>query len=68
MMEDSINFNKKDRNYFIKLFNIFGKEKFLYGTNYPVQTYKQTNKLLTKLSKYDKIDIKYNNIRKLFNV
>ena len=68
MMEDSTNFSEKDRDYFLELYHLFGDEKFLYGSDYPVQTYKQTNKLLKGLAKSTKKNIMYNNAKELFNV
>jgi len=67
MMEDSVNLSENDKNYFMELYNKFGAEKFLYGSDWPVQTYKQTNFLLENISKEDKKKIMYKNAKEIFN-
>jgi predicted TIM-barrel fold metal-dependent hydrolase len=68
LMEYSEEFNENDRKYFMKLFNKIGSAKFLYGTDYPVQTHEQTKELLKEVQEVDKYKIMYSNIKELFNV
>jgi len=67
MMEDSVNLSEKDKNYFMELYNKFGVNKFLYGSDWPVQTYKQTNFLLECVSKEDRKKIMHKNAKEIFN-
>jgi len=68
LMEDSERFDENDRDLFMHVFNSVDKTKILYGSDYPVQTHEQTNKLLDLLSEEDKNLIKYGNAMKLFKV
>jgi len=68
LMEDNINFNKDDREILNEIYKNVPAYKILYGTDYPVQTYSQTNKLLKFISKCDKKKIMYSNAKELFNV
>lgn len=68
LMEDTKKYTKKSQNYFMTLYNIFGYKKFLYGSDYPVQTYSQTNRILSGIPKYEKEKIQYYNAKELFDV
>ena len=68
IMEDNDDFSVNDRDYFMKMYDRIPVKKFLYGTDYPVQTYEQTNELLDLISKKNKKIIMYNNAKEIFNV